>query len=650
MTASATALAPTSGPVGTTGVTINANGFIASHALTVTVGGTAATVTAGGTTGTNGSTTVTFTIPAAPNGPQAVVVSDGTNSATSGSNFTIQQSVTGLSPTTGTIGSSASITANGFIASHVLTVTVGGTSATITAGATSGTNGSSAITFTIPAVPSGTQAVVVSDGTNSATSGTNFTVAASATGLAPTSGNVGTTGVTINANGFIASHTLTVTVGGNSATITAGGTTGTNGSTTVTFTIPAAPNGGRTVVVSDGTNSATSATNFTITAAATGLNPTSGAVGTTGVTINASGFVASHALTVTVGATSATVTSGGTSDANGSSTITFTIPARPHGGQAVVVSDGTNSATSGTNFSVTSSITLSPTSGAVGSTDTITGTGFAATSTLTATFGGTAITLSPTTSGANGSFSATFTVPSKVNGSYTVSVTDGASNNATASYTIHTFSFVVTAPASATAGQSFNVSITAQVDGATDASYTGTHTITFSGPGNSPGGSAPTYPTSVSFTNGVASTVPITLVNAETVKLSATDGTYSGQSANITVSAAAASVMKLVNCLVRGSSVSCGGPFNLGNGGGTMQANISVTDAFGNTPANTSLTINLSSDNTGQFSVTSSVTITSSTTSTQLTVTKIGNAAGTANITAHATTGSYSDLVWSVSK
>jgi hypothetical protein len=55
----------------------------------VTVGGTAATITSGGTTNSSGAATVNFTIPSVATGSQAVVVSDGTSSATSPTSFTV---------------------------------------------------------------------------------------------------------------------------------------------------------------------------------------------------------------------------------------------------------------------------------------------------------------------------------------------------------------------------------------------------------------------------------------------------------------------------------------------------------------------------------------------------------------------------------
>jgi hypothetical protein len=248
-------------------VTILAQGFAASSALTVKVNGTIATITAGGTTASSGVSTVTFTIPASPHGAETVLVTDASgDSATSATSFGVSASLTNLTVTSGAVGTSGvKITAQGFAASSALTVTVGGATATIASGGTTAGSGSATVTFTIPAVPNGPQSVVVTDSSgNTATSATNFTVTASATGLSPSSGTVGSS-AQITAQGFAAGSALTVTVGGTTATITAGGTTGANGSSTVTFTIPALANASYTVVVSDASgDTATSATKFTI--------------------------------------------------------------------------------------------------------------------------------------------------------------------------------------------------------------------------------------------------------------------------------------------------------------------------------------------------------------------------------------------------
>ncbi|TAL03375.1 MAG: hypothetical protein EPO07_06310, partial [Verrucomicrobia bacterium] len=74
-----------------------------------------------------------------------------------------------------------------------------------------------------------------------------------------------------------------------------------------------------------------------------------------------------------------------------------------------------------------------------------------------------------------------------------------------------------------TAGTAFNITLTATTDGTTtDTSYSGSKSITFSGPTGSP-----TYPGTVSFSSGVG-TANITLVKAETTTITATDGTIAG--------------------------------------------------------------------------------------------------------------------------
>jgi hypothetical protein len=415
--------------------------------------------------------------------------------------------------------------------------TIGGTvvsttPSTVTTGLSGSTSG---VSISIPAnIVGGTHtlwAVGYTSGLSAQSN--NFTVTAAATSLSPTSGTVGTAGVTISAKGFAATSALTVTVGGVNATITSGGTTDSNGSSTVTFTIPAAPHGAQAVVVSDGTNSATSATNFTVTQSATGLSPTSGPVGTTGVTILAQGFIASHALTVTVGGTSASITTGGTTGTNGATTVTFTIPAAPHGAQAVVVSDGTNSATSATNFTVS-----------------------------------------------------------------------------------EIFVITTTPSGSQTAGTQFQITLKATTNGVTtDTSYAGSHTITWTGPGTSPSGQAPSLPaTIVSFTSGVSTTtLNATLYFAGSNTLSATETSSSSTgSAGITVNAGINAKLGLALTL-NGPETQSGCPFSctvssVGKGG-TFTGTVTVMDTWGNIGHTlaTSLTVNLTTS--GSTVSPSSVTI-----------------------------------------
>ena len=102
-------------------------------------------------------------------------------------------------------------------------------------------------------------------------------------------------------------------------------------------------------------------------------------------------------------------------------------------------------------------------------------------------------------------------------------------------------SLTVGNPGAQTAGQQFNVTLTA-----TDTygnGYTGTLTPAFSGPANSPNGTAPAYPSSVNFTSGTG-TAPVTLYDAQSTTLKATAG-ISGTSTSFVVSAGSSNGLTL---------------------------------------------------------------------------------------------------------
>ena len=90
---------------------------------------------------------------------------------------------------------------------------------------------------------------------------------------------------------------------------------------------------------------------------------------------------------------------------------------------------------------------------------------------------------------------------------------------------------------SQTAGSQFSITLTlVDANNNTVTSYSGTKTITYSGPASSPGGTAPSYTTSVTFTSGQATGVATTLYDAQTTTITATDGTYPGiASSSLTV-------------------------------------------------------------------------------------------------------------------
>lgn len=88
--------------------------------------------------------------------------------------------------------------------------------------------------------------------------------------------------------------------------------------------------------------------------------------------------------------------------------------------------------------------------------------------------------------------------------------------------------FVVGAPTQVTAGAAFTVTLTAKAcNNSTDTAFAGAKSLTFSGLVASPSGMAPTYPTTATFTNGVA-TVSVTAYAAEAPTLTATSGVVTG--------------------------------------------------------------------------------------------------------------------------
>ncbi|MEP6623650.1 MAG: fibronectin type III domain-containing protein, partial [Acidimicrobiia bacterium] len=139
-----------------------------------------------------------------------------------------------------------------------------------------------------------------------------------------------------------------------------------------------------------------------------------------------------------------------------------------------------------------------------------------------------------------------------------------------------------------TAGSAFTATIKATTNGVTtDTSYSGSKTVTFSGPASSDSGQAPLYPASVTFASGVG-TASIKLYDATTAILTATQGILTGAT-SVPVVAAIASQLQYTS-----SNESCAsGSANVGNGG-TFTSKVTMYDAYLN-PATeaTTRTVNM---------------------------------------------------------
>jgi hypothetical protein len=138
-----------------------------------------------------------------------------------------------------------------------------------------------------------------------------------------------------------------------------------------------------------------------------------------------------------------------------------------------------------------------------------------------------------------------------------------------------TTKLALSAPTEATAGSAFNVTLTAtDAYGNTATSYSGTKTLAWSGPANSPGGHAPEYPstaTSVTFASGVGTASEITLYDAvPAVTLTAKEGSSLKGTASVAVVAAA--VKTLVFATIAEQTA-----------GTAFTVTLTATDQYGNT-------------------------------------------------------------------
>ena len=301
---------PTTGPSGTS-VTVTGAGFAPNSSIDIT-GGCAGS----GTT----SATGTFTVTALAVAAAAVTATDGAGNATNGNGgalFGLTASLT-LSPTSGRVGSTVTVSGSGFTANTANALghlTFGGTAVPLanqswtsqTAGAVDGSTatGTVVFTFTVPAgVSAGAKYVVLNNGVDTAVTVT-YDVNVRTITVSPTSGQMGATvivtgegfeattaGSSVTCNGVFTDFAGTATANVFGA---AGATVDGSGQFSASFTIPtnAAAGQGLLVVTSAINGVATTSTanaRFTVNPAALTVNPSSGAAGTQ-VTMTGTGFV-----------------------------------------------------------------------------------------------------------------------------------------------------------------------------------------------------------------------------------------------------------------------------------------------------------------------------------------------------------------------
>ena len=272
-------------------------------------------------------------------------------------------SITSLSPTSGAVGASITITGTNFGSTKgSSTVKFNGTIATTTSWS------NTSIAATVPTGATTGNVVVTVGGV--ASNGKSFTVvpAPSITSLSITTGAVGAA-VTVTGSNFGSTRgTGTVKFNGTTASVSSWS------ATSIAVTVPSGATTGNVVVFASGVNS--NGVNFTVVPAPSisSLSPTTGAVGAS-VTISGSNFGSTQGNgTVKCNGTLASVNSWS------ANSIAVTMPSGATTGNVVVFASGVNS--NGKSFTVVpapSITSLSVTSGSLGTPVTITGTNFGST-------------------------------------------------------------------------------------------------------------------------------------------------------------------------------------------------------------------------------------------------------------------------------
>ncbi|MEW6141783.1 MAG: IPT/TIG domain-containing protein [Chloroflexota bacterium] len=310
--------------------------------------------------------------------------------------------------------------------------------------------------ITVPVTNGGTHTVALRDALTLNSVSTTFTVTPTIT-ITPTSGTVGTT-ITMNGTGFDNGETgISITYNAN--TIKSNISADTTGSWSTTFNIPDSPSGATHVVgVSRTATGATAPTsqNLTVVPSFT-VTPTSGTISTS-ITVTGKGFAASETITITIDDESAKT--GIATDTNGSWLSTFAFPDSPGGVHNIGVYGSTTSTGTVTDktFTVSPGITVTPSTGTVGTQVTVTGTGFGAGETgIVVTFNAMSVS-SGITASTKGRWTTTFQVPSGAGGAHSISAygnTTPASGLATATFGI--VARITVNPASGVVGDTVNV-------------------------------------------------------------------------------------------------------------------------------------------------------------------------------------------------
>ncbi len=430
---SSLSITPTGGIVGTS-IELSALGLEAGTSYSYCLSTTTAPVDciespSSQSTNTTGSLPAGTSLPV-PSGATAgmyyVLVFQGTTTIVSAT-FTVTTAVISVSPSSGPVGTVVTLSGSGFVPEAVYSFCFSDVVGSCAVGAPMFTANSSGdvpadCALGVPAAPGGSYFIDVAQSTVLIAE-TGFTVLPSL-GLSPSSGPVGTTVVAVG-QGLVATASYTLDWAG-FGQLTAG-TTNASGSFSYTFSAPATP-AGQTLVTAT-TGPALGEANFTVEPSVS-LTPTSGVVAS-GLAVSGSGFAASVAFSADWNGSA--FGCGGVTTASGTLSCSGTVPTVAAGLYPINASDGTNRA--GAEFRVVPALSLSVTSGFVGTSVSASGTGFDASGAYNVSWSGESPPLCQGSAASDGTFSCSFYVPVTVGGTHEI-VAAGPQHDAFANFTV----------------------------------------------------------------------------------------------------------------------------------------------------------------------------------------------------------------------
>jgi hypothetical protein len=411
-----------------TSVVITISEILAGQPFTLTWDGTSLVT---GNVPTGGI--VTFTVPETYGGAHTLTLLNSSSITVFTTPFILIPTIS-ITPTTGTPGTTVTVTGQGFATSEG-TIQVLYDSTAVVTGITAGSNGSWSSTITIPTSTGGSHNISASGATTQAVSVGNkaFTITPTMT-VTPTAGGVGTV-VTVKGSGFAASEgSIKITFDGKDAKT--GLSADASGTWSTTITIPSSYSGNHVMDAGGATTAASSVAdvNFSVAPGIT-IDKDSITAGDS-ITVTGSGFAQNESnIFVTIDGVDKSNRLTADDTGNWNTTLTVTGVA---GGSHTVSAHGSSTSISSVTFktlSVQSKIVLSPATGYIGDTVTVTGSGFTVSKTAGLAFGATSLT-SDIAVDTTGTISTTFKVPKGKSGPIKVTVTDTNNIAATATFTV----------------------------------------------------------------------------------------------------------------------------------------------------------------------------------------------------------------------